>query len=1090
MDFHVYPDTPANPQEHPLEILPGDSSTLATIEKFTGPGSVGTSNYENVMFIRVALLASGTVAEPTIRLQVTNNTNTPPVYPGNLEPIIGDAPPDDAPATGYGTQILDGENVPVAYGFKYGEQGNNVYLIKVVVGELDTSWKMSITNNDSSLHEFTWVVANSDGKSKQPWIEVETTQVDFPGHHLTGVLSNPKPITIHNRGTGTLTLTKPEPIPPSTTIDWSLGNGFHIFDYDTEGEPFPATVEPNEEPPKVLKVQFKLDTVGPANSLEYFIVCDDTTIPAPGTVGITHTNKVTLTGGTAGSLEVILLLDGSGSMAWDPQGNMGVPPEQSRWSHLTGVVHQFLTLLGNLGEGTGRFGVAVFPDITQPPVTAPSANSLPYAGGGGSTEATEITTEITTGDAIGKAKGAVDGQQQPTGRTPMGKGIEVTIGAANAYGYFQSSQAEIEYNERWLVLMSDGEHNWPPPVPEDFYKTNEGLSNEPGNAGPGESFIDKAIKVFTIGYGDPESTVHVNNDLLKRITSKSGVAPDGHQDGHQAVSATETEALAMAFRRFIEDAFGLQPESDPPGVLTGGTPPTRHHVTVTPYDSKVIFVVDWWNFGCDRVEVSLVTPLCEVITAEDAMRTNGLSYHEHNRYKMFIVDDGFLRNKAGEPRYGAWTLKISGQHLDEGDSEPYAYSVITRSRAQMAIGVSRRRHAAGRVINIKANMTIDGAPLPNPSFTLHVTEPVYSKHNWLARTHVSGEDYYGWEKELAGQDVNALDLKARVAAYKGLKFENILRSRSMPMVRRRGKSSTYVARIENTTVPGTYAFRVTAVAETTSGVVIRRERTITVHVGVRPEAEHTLVDIDYRRVLEGKATMNQINVWVMPRDRFCNVVLVDPKNDPSICITAKGAEPTDDLIGHLNGSYSRTFRYVPGTEPSINLRVGGRKVVPKLDLAPAEKLDYVNCVFTFIEGHEATKGENQHNQPEAILGSVLDKDPDEFVSLGGFGSITVGFDGKGILAAGEAEDDITVFVRRDEDLRPYAVEVLAGDKDAWVELGTSPGVTQSFSLGKPGVRAAKAIRITDRSGRTTDRGGKPIATPGVSIRGVGVIRVE
>lgn len=78
----------------------------------------------------------------------------------------------------------------------------------------------------------------------------------------------------------------------------------------------------------------------------------------------------------------------------------------------------------------------------------------------------------------------------------------------------------------------------------------------------------------------------------------------------------------------------------------------------------------------------------------------------------------------------------------------------------------------------------------------------------------------------------------------------------------------------------------------------------------------------------------------------------------------------------------------------------------------------------------------------------------------------------------------------DEDMRPYLVEALpVVGRVNWVELGTSPGTTQSFGLGQAGLKAAQAIRITDKSGRTRDRGFKPISTPGVSICGIGFRKV-
>jgi hypothetical protein len=109
------------------------------------------------------------------------------------------------------------------------------------------------------------------------------------------------------------------------------------------------------------------------------------------------------------------------------------------------------------------------------------------------------------------------------------------------------------------------------------------------------------------------------------------------------------------------------------------------------------------------------------------------------------------------------------------------------------------------------------------------------------------------------------------------------------------------------------------------------------------------------------------------------------------------------------------------------------------------------------------------------------------VALGGYGSLTVGIRGHLIGAQKQRSDDVTVFVLAGEDLRPYLVEALpAGGRDAWVALGVSPGVTQSFSLRKGGLAEAQAIRITDQSGRTLDHHFQPSASPGVCVLAVGI----
>ncbi len=55
----------------------------------------------------------------------------------------------------------------------------------------------------------------------------------------------------------------------------------------------------------------------------------------------------------------------------------------------------------------------------------------------------------------------------------------------------------------------------------------------------------------------------------------------------------------------------------------------------------------------------------------------------------------------------------------------------------------------------------------------------------------------------------------------------------------------------------------------------------------------------------------------------------------------------------------------------------------------------------------------------------------------------------------------------------------------WVPLGRSDGQSDHFQLPRKLVLAA--VRITDTGGRIHTLAGKPSRTPGVSIRGVGIL---
>ncbi len=222
------------------------------------------------------------------------------------------------------------------------------------------------------------------------------------------------------------------------------------------------------------------------------------------------------------------------------------------------------------------------------------------------------------------------------------------------------------------------------------------------------------------------------------------------------------------------------------------------------------------------------------------------------------------------------------------------------------------------------------------------------------------------------------------------------------------------------------------------------------------------------------------------------MILIDPRIDPSVGFTAVGGSFSGPIVDNHDGSYTRTLLYPPGTNPTVGITVGGVALGPPLTLAPLNSLKFVDVVYGFAAGREAAPGANQHTDPRACLGDPTARPTPAFVSLGGGGSLVVGIRRHYVLPSRTGED-IFVFVQPDQELRPYAVEVMQGDDfdhGRWERLGTSTGVTKAFSLRAAHLPAASAIRIVDLSHRVTNADGTPSATPGMSILAVGARHVE
>jgi hypothetical protein len=244
-----------------------------------------------------------------------------------------------------------------------------------------------------------------------------------------------------------------------------------------------------------------------------------------------------------------------------------------------------------------------------------------------------------------------------------------------------------------------------------------------------------------------------------------------------------------------------------------------------------------------------------------------------------------------------------------------------------------------------------------------------------------------------------------------------------------------------------------------------------------------LVDVVYDRLGVEPGVLTA-KVRVTPRDRFGNVVMLDPATSPDLVLNATQATLGNTFTTTFDGSYSIGMRHAPGAHPSLSLVVAGTPVITNQVVAPVGQLHYADKVVAFKLGVQGALGANQHTDPKDCLGDFTKKPQDAFVSLGGYGSLSVAVENEEVLAQGD--DDVTVFVQPDVDLRSYVVEALpAGAGKDWVALGKSAGTTRSFSLAQAGLEAVAAIRITDTSGRTRGADMKPVATPGVSIRGVG-----
>jgi hypothetical protein len=775
----------------------------------------------------------------------------------------------------------------------------------------------------------------------------------------------------------------------------------------------------------------------------------------------TLTSDATATGGHAlhndelslqadiGLLEIMLVLDGSGSMAWNGDAsNLAPPVGDRRWDKLREGAVGFLSMLYAQTTGTAtrvRVGAVVFPKITPPQDIFGKEVLF------GVSDLTEALIEGFDNRFEGPAA------LVPQGWTPMGEGL---IEAVNQLtGGPNDHQA--------IVIVSDGASNV-------------------GTA-PASVDISTAEDRFAILYGTDSG---INRDILVDVVDEQnvidGLVPPGSPD-----------PLGQALAKVAANVVGLQGAEDPPGFVTSLSPVAVHDFRVTELDRDVTIWVGWQRFDRQRLTIELISPRCELIRPR---ATEEIWQRTGNTHQVIFLPEKYLRGSGSDDaRFGNWRLIVrlnrgvdidraeEGPSSGEIDREDYNYNVYTKTRLalDLDLGIADGPLQTGSPLRATAILKVNGIPVRHAAPVLEIRRPVRSLAQFLASTPVSLDTFGRVRKEMEVQGVTEFwTIKNLALEADGKPFAPNTETISVPLEETAPGvyelAADVIARI-----PGTYKLRLVARGELSAGVPFRREieRDLSVKAGISPE--HTTLDVQHNL----KACTAVVSI--RPRDAFGNPLLFDPKISPLLTLQARGAELVGALEPQLDGSYSQSLSLERRGLPVVDVIVDG-KVVLSRELPTPFGLIWADRLIAHAPGDE--KKANAHAEPKALLGPL--EDQGKFLSLGAHGSVTVGLERKRIVPR-----SVTVFVRPDRDLRAYKVEVavpaskvvVAGKRLAplghskpscWQEIGRSEGGTQTFELPKS-AGDSSVVRITDLSGRSISRPGEPLKTPGVSVQAVG-----
>jgi hypothetical protein len=1031
----VYPDAATStllgsPADTPIELLAGSPTVVfAPLANHVGPDPAHFNLQTS--FIRISMSGPIQPMPPQVELKA--------VHPSATE---GSAVIITATDITTAQALLDGTNdTDAASAYFELPHANNVFLLKVVINIAGTTIKVRLTNTTGTPREFVWVVGDTDANSQRPWIHLSPDAIEFAA--LVGETSDKtaQSLGIINRGTGPLTITG---VSPAVSTPFTVAA-------------LASNVLPNAAVPANLTLGFDAPLViGPTAIATFELQGDSGAVAGAG-----HNKQFTLSA-TTGKVEVALALDDSGSMSWAPDGT-DPPPSgtASRWSELQSAVKLFLEILAAFAASKGTFGIVKFPGRPDRPITdVESYDFLPAT-------ANPIPADVTT------VKNAINLATPFYKGTPMYYALERLLTAAAPY--YATDATSLDHNRRWLLLMSDGAWNSSP---------------DPRGKIPGLNAAK--IKVYGAGYG---TAMEVDYPTLEAIATGPGSTAGGEVVQVDAGAGYTAAALAGAFKTAIKAGLSsLSSPADPTNTLTPGDAEARHHIVITPYDTRAMFLVNWNTPDGQRLNLQLLTPTCEVLTPEGvaANKVPGVRFSGDSRYQTYVIDEGYLQN-ASDPsrdRFGVWEMIVTSPIVDDStnefDEEQYAYDALVESTLQLEVLLDKDRYFAGDSIGITARLTLKGVPITDAAVKVAITSPGQAMANWLAAVRISRAEYQQASAALADKDASPIFVKAYAARQKGHEFKNPLGSSTISMLDHENRG-LYSGVFDQTSTPDAYTLSVTAVGTTADGVFFRRERTRRVVIGVRPDPSFSVVDLAYEPIGEG-ATHLIGTLRVVPRDRFGNVVLLDPASSSDMSMTIEGAEVVEGLATLYDGVYSARIAHPADVRPSIDLDVVGEHLAEGLAVPVIGELQFVDDVVAFKPGGAAQSGANQHADPRDALGDLLTKDADTYTSLGAYGSLTVRFRDKAMLPDGDS--DVTIFVVSGSDLRPYVVDALPIiGPDKWIELGRSLGGTQSWSLRSAGLDAALAIRITDLSGRTRGDALGPLSAPGVSVRAVGCAKV-
>jgi len=574
-------------------------------------------------------------------------------------------------------------------------------------------------------------------------------------------------------------------------------------------------------------------------------------------------------------LDVVFVLDKSGSMAGPPPVEAGDPPapaSPTKAEILRSAIHAFIAqwraLDGPTDENPGvdfaqdRIGVVFF-DTNATPQTV-SGGFFVERGPGGPGPTHQWNAVDTHIDTLA-----------PGGSTTIGGGINTA---------FQQWQSDPDH-DLTLIVVTDGMQNTAPLVGR--------LANDILTLSPVATFNEELRKrfvpIFSIGFGVPAAVDHaLLQDLSLQTTGQAFLAIN---------AATMFDSFAQTLVQFIKGntvSLAIQ-EHD---TMTGPGPSAARPLLIDGSVPRAVVSVQWAPPLANVLDLELIAPDGTVRTPSSLQHTG-----------QAVVAAVDLR--PGDA--GQWSVRVRRAQSTTADSIPYTLSAFLVERElQYQFSAGRTTTATGEAIDLRATIAFDHkslGKLPKNAVRVRVQRPSEGLGTILHATRggddpaSNGDAMSPYEQKVAS--LTDASLLQRVYPHDAEIIEL-----------REEKPGIYTGRVTNTTTPGMYAFEAVLDWDDPRTGHVRRVERLEKHVAVKPDPAASIITTS-------RAGGGQTFVTITPRDRFGN--FVGPGYGPAVRATLNSAgtisaTPVDE---DQTGRYTFVVTGAPaGETPDVDFTVG------------------------------------------------------------------------------------------------------------------------------------------------------------------------